>query len=49
MRPIENSPIPQVNGVNKAFTNYQEWREDWLMHTVNIVFFAMTGCKVGLR
>ncbi|SEG30233.1 HNH endonuclease [Algoriphagus boritolerans] len=28
MRPIENSPIPQVNGVNKAFTNYQEWRED---------------------
>ncbi|GAA4763954.1 MULTISPECIES: HNH endonuclease [Flavobacterium] len=28
MRPIKNSPIPQVNGVNKSYTNYQEWRED---------------------
>ncbi len=28
MRPIENSPIPQVNNVNKHFTTYQEWRSD---------------------
>lgn len=28
MRPIDSSPIPQVNGVNKTYTDYQEWRED---------------------
>lgn len=28
MRPIENSPIPQTNGVDKTYTNFQEMRED---------------------
>ncbi|MCX8480404.1 MAG: HNH endonuclease [Sediminibacterium sp.] len=28
MRPIEICPIPQNNGVNKNYPNYQEWKHD---------------------
>ncbi|TAF73119.1 MAG: HNH endonuclease [Bacteroidetes bacterium] len=28
MRPISNAPTPQIEGINKSFSSYQEWRAD---------------------